>query len=62
MATKQPNLLDDDGTLGSTNETESGDCGTGRLSLDGEVGTRTVDLASAKFLTEQLKTASDESD
>ena len=56
--TKPTNLLDDDGTLGGTNETESGDSGTGRLSLDGEVGTRTVDLALSEFLAKQLKTTS----
>ena len=57
MATEQPNLLDDDGTLGGANETETGNGGASKLSLDGKVSARTVDLALSKFLAHQLKTA-----
>ena len=57
MATEQPNLLDDDGTLGGTNETESGDGGTSKLSLDGKMSSRPIDLALPNLLADQLKTA-----
>ena len=56
MATEQPNLLDDDGTLGGTNETETGDGGTSKLSLNCKVCAGPIDLTLPKLLAHQLKT------
>lgn len=49
------NSLDNDGTLGGTNEAEAGKRGAGQLALDGEMSSWAADLALSDLHAPNLK-------
>ena len=53
--TKRHYSLDNDGTLGGTNEAEAGKRGAGQLALDGEMSSWAADLALSDLHAPNLK-------
>ena len=53
--TDMQNSLDNDGTLGGTNEAEAGKRGAGQLALDGEMSSWAADLALSDLHAPNLK-------